>query len=206
MKRLLKDAVRQQQNGLRLNKDQLAALKALQANAADRRRLTRRARAWWRHPLAVAATLAALTVALLLPDALHTPEQDNLVADIAAEVVRNHLNLKPLEIHADRLDSINRYLTRLDFVPVASEYLENKGLKLMGARYCSLRGVTAAQLRLKAVGGDDIYTLYEVGYDPKIFKSLPDYDRGETPVTVYSSGVEVTLWVEKGVLFALTAD
>lgn len=207
MKRPLKDAVRDQQNRLRLNADQLAALKTLQANTADQRRQAAGPPLpWWRHPLTVAAALVATTVALLLPIALQTPQQDSLVADIAAEVVQNHLHLKPLEVRADKLDSINRYFTRLDFVPVASEYLKSKGLTLMGGRYCSLQGVTAAQLRLKSVGSDDVHTLYEVGYDPQVFKSLPHYDRAETPVSVYSSGVKVTLWVEKGVLFALTED
>jgi hypothetical protein len=34
----------------------------------------------------------------------------------------------------------------------------------------------------------------------------PDFDQGEMPVSTYANGIKVTLWVEKGLLFALTED
>ena len=43
-------------------------------------------------------------------------------------------------------------------------------------------------------------------YTPVGFRKLPDYDRGEPTVTTWSMGIKVTLWIEKGVLFALTED
>ena len=120
--------------------------------------------------------------------------------------MQNHLHRKPLEVRSNSLEVIRGYFTGLDFLPVASEYLPNIGLELMGGRYCSLQGITAAQLRLKATGSDEVHTLYQVGYDPAVFKALPDFDRGEAPVATWSGGVKVTLWVEKGILFALTEE
>ena len=48
--------------------------------------------------------------------------------------------------------------------------------------------------------------LYEVGYDRKVFHRITDYDKGEAPVSTWSRGIKVTLWVEKGVLFAFTEE
>jgi len=46
--------------------------------------------------------------------------------------------------------------------------------------------------------------LYETIYNPKIFNYLPNLDEGEEPITVYAKGVQVEIWVEKGLLFAQT--
>lgn len=201
MKQPLKSAIRQHVESGRLSAEQLAKLRLLRAGRKRPRKLV--APAWWGALAAAAAIL--LSVMVLLQQSVDTrPADDRLIAAIAEEVAQNHLHLKPLEVRTDKLDSIRRYFTRLDFRPVESAYLKRIGLELLGGRYCSLQGVTAAQLRFRKRGGDAVHTLYEVGYDPDLFSGLPDFDRGETPVTVYASGVKVTIWVEKGLLFALT--
>jgi len=151
---------------------------------------------------AAASILIALVAGLmqLYPAAI----QQDLVAEIAAEVVDNHLHMKPLEIEGTEIASVRAYFNRLDFKPVESRYLADTGLDLLGGRYCSLQGVTAAQLRFRNQVSDQQHTLYQVGYDPVIFKSLPNLDEGDQPISVFSKGVKVTIWLEKGLLFALT--
>ena len=188
-----------------LNSEQLKALDNLQEDVEHTYNQVKTPRKWG-YAMASMAAIILLTVGFLLPERMQM--SDNLVAELAEEVVQNHLHRKPLEVNTNQLGGILAYFTRLDFSPIGSHYLENSGsdLSLIGGRYCSLQGVTAAQLRFTSIGKNEISTLYQVGYDPKTFKQLPDYDQGETPVTTYSNGIKVTLWVEKGVLFGLTED
>lgn len=66
--------------------------------------------------------------------------------------------------------------------------------------------ITAAQLRLKNDKTDNIQSFYQTSYDPELFKGIPDISAGEQPITVHSKGVAVEIWVEKGLLFAVTKD
>lgn len=198
MRHPLKQAIREHVAQQSLDADQLTALQEIATTAPIKRS---------RRPYRLAGALAAsLLVATLIFSFFQTGGQDNLVDEIAAEVVDNHLHLKPLEIVSGDINDVRDYFTRLDFRPIESRYLQDIGLQLMGGRYCSLQGITAAQLRFKNLGGDDLHTLYQVGYDPAIYHGLPLYDEGEPPVSTYVNGVRVTLWVEKGILFALTED
>ncbi|MCG6869672.1 MAG: hypothetical protein LJE91_13370 [Gammaproteobacteria bacterium] len=119
--------------------------------------------------IAVAALLVLVVVGVTVPWVSRFGGPENLIDEIAAEVVENHLHNKPLEVDTTRIAGIQECFTRLDFMPVESRYLADRGLTLLGGRYCSLQGVTAAQLRFAAVGEDELYTLYEFGYDPKVF-------------------------------------
>ena len=77
---------------------------------------------------------------------------------------------------------------------------------LIGGRYCSIQGVRAAQLRLKDSKTGQIQSLYQAVYDAKVFSGLPELKEKQKPVTVYSKGLAVDIWVEKGLLFALTKE
>jgi hypothetical protein len=199
MKTPLNEALRTHVESQRLNKIQLQELRDLQQrNHPADRRITYRG--WF---VAVASSLfIALVVVLMQVNPVGF--QQDLVAEIAAEVVDNHLHMKPLEIEGNELASIRAYFERLDFQPIESRYLADIGLDLLGGRYCSLQSITAAQLRFKSLGSDKLHTLYQVGYAPAVFKALPNLDEGDQPVSVFSRGVKVTIWVEKGVLLALT--
>ena len=130
--------------------------------------------------------------------------QATLYERIGAEVAGNHINLKPLEIHTNDIQSIRQYFTELDFSPIESTLLTNSKKTLLGGRYCSIQGVTAAQLRLKDNTTGQVHSLYQTVYDTRIFHDLPVLEEGEEPITVYSNGLEIDIWVEKGVLFAIT--
>jgi len=60
---------------------------------------------------------------------------------------------------------------------------------LQGGRYCSIQGVTAAQLRY-SLGEDEVSTLYEVGYDPGTFGPIPDLDQGQRPEQLLVRGLK----------------
>jgi hypothetical protein len=200
MKHSLKEAVNKQMSSVQLSTGQLKKLDVLQTSVPEQSQHFD----WWYSLFGVAA-MVMLTV-LFLPDRIINRDSGLMINEIAMEVVKNHLHQKPLEIKGNQLSSIRDYFTRLDFAPVESEFLQSKDISLIGGRYCSLQGITAAQLRFKSISKKGVNTLYQVNYDPNIFKSLPDFDNGEEPVSVYSSGIKVTIWVEKGVLFALTED
>lgn len=130
----------------------------------------------------------------------------SLDARIGAEVAKNHIKLKPLEVQSSDLGVLRKYFTELDFTPIESALIKPLDKTLLGGRYCSIQGVTAAQLRLKDNKTGQIQSLYETIYTPDIFKNLPKLEEGQAPITVYSGGLEVDIWVEKGILFALTRD
>ena len=125
---------------------------------------------------------------------------------IGAEVAKNHIKLKPLEIQTSSIQAIRSYFTELDFLPIESSRIGSGSKKLIGGRYCSIQGVTAAQLRLQDENTGKVQSLYQTNYDPKVFSGLPHLEEGQVPVTVYTKGIGVDIWVEKGLLFALTRE
>jgi anti-sigma factor RsiW len=201
----LKQAVREHLERRQLSNEQLTTLMAMQKDQAapDQRCPSPHPSPWhssWQarsFGAVAAAMVAAIAVWLSLPS-VDMPQQ------IAAEVARNHLNLKPLEVRTSDMDEIRRYFDRLAFKPVNSRLVADAGLRMIGGRYCSIQGIDAAQLRMLPAEGDEIQTVYQTVYDPELFKDLPRLENGDTPVDVTIKGLKVRVWVEKGVLFAMT--
>jgi len=130
----------------------------------------------------------------------------SVVEKIAAEVSHQYLTLKPLEVKTDQLADLDNYFTLLDFKLVNTGIMRNSNWTLLGARYCSIQGNTAAQLRLKNNKTDAIETLYQAPYYQDQFASVPILENDQTPVEVFTQGIGVKIWVEKGVLFVLTSS
>ena len=150
--------------------------------------------------------LFGLTAMMILTLSLFLPKpaiQRNMAFEIANEVTHNHFKLKPLEVQSSFLSDVSDYFTKLDFKPLTSKLLSNKNLRLLGARYCSLQGITAAQIRYQSENGE-VTTFYEVPYDEAIYSVIPDIEKGEEPLVSYSKGIGVKIWVEKGILMAMT--
>lgn len=120
---------------------------------------------------------------------------------IADEVARNHVKMKPLEVQTQQLSQLRDYFTQLDFTLVNSSLLNSSDSKMLGGRYCSIQGLTAAQIRFTANDKQHI-TLYEVQYDPNRYGVLPILERGQQPTELVVRGVAVSIWVEKGLLMA----
>jgi hypothetical protein len=155
----------------------------------------------WRS-LAVAAMFVVAVVTTLMVSQFSNTSLEDMPLLIAEEVVSNHLNLKPLEVKGGSINKVRGYFTKLNFMPAESKLRALDSLQLLGGRYCSLQGITAAQLRMKQ--GQNLQTQYQTEYLPEVFGDLPRLENGEQPLVVYAKGVKVNIWVEKGLLFALT--
>jgi hypothetical protein len=112
--------------------------------------------------------------------------------------------LKPLDIETDNMDGIRRYFNDLEFVPVESQLLATANLELVGGRYCSIQSVPAAQIRVTSRDSSRLQTLYQTEYRKDLFGPLPVLENGGTPVDINVKGIAVRIWIEKGLLFALT--
>ncbi len=195
----LRNAVRTRVERDQLDSRQLQALDELQRQASPH------TEARGRPAVLRAATLGALLMAVLMAVLLLPNLQEStqpLTQRIAAEVVRNHLKQSPLEAQTASLDDLRRHFAELDFRLIDSARLDAEAV-LVGGLYCSVQGVTAAQLRLHGNGGD-ARTLYQAPYMESVFGPLPVLEQGEAPLRSYAKGVGVDIWVEKGVLMVLT--
>jgi len=85
-------------------------------------------------------------------------------------------------------------MKKLDFTPVASSRIEKNGLRFLGARYCSIQGQLAAQIKLIDNNGQ-IQTLYQTQMNSKL-ESLPEK-------MYVVNGVRITQWQENGLFFGL---
>jgi hypothetical protein len=204
MNRPLKQVVRQHFEQRALSTDQLERLEALMAVNEPRpagRRLIAKSLIGWPAAAAIAALLAVI---MLLPPG--PVDEVPMTYRIAMEVARNHIKLKPLDVETDNMDGIRRYFTDLEFSPVKSQLLASSNLQLLGGRYCSIQSVPAAQLRVSAPDKHGLKTLYQSEYRKDVFGPLPVLENGGIPVEVNVKGITVRIWVEKGLLFALTEE
>ena len=204
MNRPLKQVVRQHFEQRALSTDQLERLEALIAVNEPRpagRRLIAKSLIGWPAAAAIAALLAVI---MLLPPG--PVDEVPMTYRIAMEVARNHIKLKPLDVETDNMDGIRRYFTDLEFAPVKSQLLASSNLELLGGRYCSIQSVPAAQLRVSGPDQHSLKTLYQSEYRKDVFGPLPVLENGGVPVEVNVKGITVRIWVEKGLLFALTEE
>ena len=142
------------------------------------------------------AVLVTLMVMMLLPPRL-------LEERIADEVVANHLLAQPAEVTGEAFPQVAAYFDSLNFKPVQPSLLREQWT-LTGARYCSLLGHPAAQFHYRFGPDNSQHTLYQAPYDPEAYRTLPKLEEGEPPKVINMNGMEVAIWVEKGVLIALT--
>jgi len=197
----LKQQLQQQYKQVQLNDSQFKELEEIMNKQHGGAVETEEKRPQWRL-LAIASMLLVSVLSTYLLTDFSNNNFENMPQLIAEEVVNNHLHLKPLEVKASSLDKLKGYFTKLNFMPVASRLAALDSLQLLGGRYCSLQGITAAQLRMKK--GDDLQTLYQTEYLADVFGELPVLEKGQQPLVVYAKGIMVKIWVEKGLLFALT--
>lgn len=149
---------------------------------------------------ALSAFTASIVLVLIL-NVLSPTERTELSLSIANEVAMNHIKMKPLEFKTNSMAPLRDYFTALDFSVVGSRLLSKQSNTMLGGRYCSIQGVTAAQIRYETDKGQKI-TLYEVGYDARLYGELPNIDSGEIPLSIDVKGINVSLWIEKGLLMA----
>lgn len=193
MKKDLKSSVRHYLEAQQLNEEQIQALlqqaepePSIRAASHQRTRLA-----------AMALTLVVAFAALwTLINSTSTSLQ------IAEEVAYHHLKMKPLEISGHSVAELQQYFRKLDFELQTSTVIDDESISLLGGRYCSIQGVTAAQLRLQNRETDNIETLYQAPFNKELFQTLPNITEGHPPVRHYINGVAVDVWTEKGILYA----
>ncbi|WP_037470841.1 hypothetical protein [Shewanella waksmanii] len=171
------------------------------AGAARSPSIMARVRAQTRQALfAVAASLL-----LLVLFNVNNSDSPTHVWDIANEVAVNHIKMKPLEVKSRTLVPLRDYFTQLDFSVIASQRLASMPVALLGGRYCSIQGVSAARLRYQQADGP-LVTLYEVPFDPILHKGIPQLAQGQEPLDITVRGIAVSLWVEHGLLMAQVSE
>ncbi|MFK7794562.1 MAG: hypothetical protein AB8B89_04365 [Gammaproteobacteria bacterium] len=200
MKRELKNTVKEYVESKQLNSEQLQDLtKMLNAKHENKQQESLfKARA-------IAAVLV-LSLALGLFWGAGLINQADVSQIIAEEVSYNHLKMKPMEVSSTSLDEVRAYFGKLDFSLSPSRFVANNNLKLIGGRYCSIQGETAAQLRMQDKATGRIQVVYQAPYDKDLFSELPNLQEGQEPVRHFVNGIGVDVWVEKGILFARSFD
>jgi len=196
----LKQQLQQHIEQVQLSDSQFETLEDLMNQGAAHVEIPADRRLWG--SLAVAAMFVVAVVTTFMLSQFSGTSLENMPQLIAEEVVNNHLNMKPLEVKGGSINKVRGYFTKLNFMPAESKLAALDSLQLLGGRYCSLQGITAAQLRMKQ--GQNLQTLYQTEYLPEVFGELPHLEKGEPPLVVYAKGIKVKIWVEKGLLFALT--
>lgn len=148
--------------------------------------------------------IAATIFIAVMIGLFYTVQQNAVIENIAYEVSKNHLKLKPLEVSTNQLKDLSEYFTMLDFKLVHTKILNDSKWELLGGRYCTIQGNTAAQLRIKNISTGQMETLYQAPYDADQYNRIPSFENDQIPIQEFSKGMGVEIWVEKGVLFALT--
>ena len=114
----------------------------------------------------------------------------------AAEIAYNHNKNLDVEFQAASFRDLQKPLARLDFQLAAPARMQAEGLRLIGARYCSVGGHIAAQIRLAGPEGRRL-TLYQ-------FRPGTDYEGlSEAGIESEIDGVRVVVWREAGLVMGL---
>lgn len=149
---------------------------------------------WGRGWFAVAA---GLLLALVLGGVWAWPSVsggEGLTRVVAQEIALNHIKALKVDHPAAVFSELASMSDKLGFVPVEPARLAERGLQLEGARYCSVQGCMAAQLRVVDADGG-AYTLYQVRPDERLVQL--------DSATATVDGVDVELWTEAGLVMGL---
>lgn len=168
-----KDEVKKEFQSKELSPDQLGALMEIQKPSK-------------RIPIFSLIAVAACVVLIMVNSMTF-----KLSSKVANEIAYNHLKNLPAEVLISDYTVINDHLKKLEFTVRDSQKLA--GYTLVGARYCSIQGKTAAQIKLKSPD-NKIVTLYQYELDS-------DFDLAE--LNIVSDNVKIKLWSEGNLHFGL---
>ena len=120
--------------------------------------------------------------------------KNNLTQLVAQEITLNHNKLLNLDFNETNVLTLSSLMQKLDFQLVESGHISLRGLDVVGARYCSIQGNIAAQIRMKNEAGK-LFTLYQTKLT-HLLEESPEDDQ-----TV--GQVNVKQWQENGLFFGL---
>ena len=139
-------------------------------------------------------TLIAASVALAAGALLLIPTGPDRALAVVEEIALNHTKDLAAEYVAASYAEVDRQMQKLDFRAVEPRRLRNAGFTLTGARYCSLQGCIAAQVKLTDAAGRK-HTLYEVR-DGAAFRGIDEAEHRR-------GGLRIRLWREGDLLLGL---
>jgi len=143
---------------------------------------------------------ACLLIIVCLAVTFSLINQPPLSQRIMNEIAYNHKQDMPIEVTSDSIDDIRKYLNKLSFPIISPEALKMPNWKFLGGRYCSINGKLAAQLKIKNLKDNNVYTLYQASTEAGIDKS------GKVRLTEMIDGIGVSIWREKGLLLGLASS
>lgn len=109
--------------------------------------------------MALAASIFLSLMMGLQFGGLYWGDQRDILSRVAQEVALNHHKQLASDYVSSSYSQLAVDMDKLDFTLQAPNVLQALGYQLVGARYCSIQGNIAAQLRLKNVQGQSM-TLY----------------------------------------------
>lgn len=199
MKDTLKQATERIFENIELDDDKLDSLMDLEQGEAE---IASTGMFFWSRQL-TAVCFVLVCVSLFTINQYKNYQKDNIVELIVAEVVQNHSHLKPLEVNAQAFETVANYFESLSFLPYASDKIGVTKLlnkSLLGGRYCSIQGSSAAQLRMQLSNGG-VATLFQTNTSD-LFSSIPSLN-DDNSIVMFKSGYQVSIWQEKGLLMVL---
>ena len=144
-----------------------------------------------------AATCVLLTGLIL---SLSLFNQTSLSERVIDEIAYNHRQEMPVEVAANTMPAIGQYLDRLSFSLISPRALTDNGWQILGGRYCSINGKLAAQLKVKNIAEDKVYTLYQASAEGDLVQTGISMKSGMV------DGVDVSIWQEQGLLLGLASS
>ena len=109
--------------------------------------------------LAMVASFTAIFFTAIQFAYIFKPAESDLILRVAQEVALNHNKQLATEFDADNYASLSTMMHQLDFDLKAPEHLMLASYDVLGARYCSIQGQIAGQIKLKDKAGK-VLTLY----------------------------------------------
>lgn len=202
MKQPIKDSLKQEMQQPQLDDAQLQQLMNIQAQSVEQKPEIKPSatRQYWQQFSTAALLFLMLGLGFWLGGYQQQVDNKNIPGLIAYEVVNNHLKDKPMDVSTKVFSQLQGYFTKLDFSPFDSSLWNGN---LIGGRYCSLRTSPSAQIRYYDEKGVK-QTLYQTEYSDQYFSGLPKIENGDQPLIASAKGVDVSIWVEKGVVFVDT--
>jgi len=195
----VKYAVKELYSDIKLSPTQLGELRqSIDSNREISQPSNKRSRSYRTTALASIAVLAAtlcLSVFLIWPG-------QNKTQNVIADVVKNHLSQHELHYPTNSLVSLSGKFNYLGFMLFDSAWVSSivQG-SLIGARPCLILNKPSAQLRYQ-LDNNDWATVFQTRYDAAVYGDIPDISKQE-PIISTHAGVTVSLWQERGLLFAV---
>ncbi len=194
-KRTLDEHVRKYYEQQQLSPASLHSLKTLIRSGRENgtRQATPRRQAWSAAAAVVMALFAGGIWFALQRNA--PPERPSEMARmVAQQAAIGHNERQELEFRVTRCEELREQMKSLDFTPVEPKMMHMMQMRIVGARYTTIKGELAAQIVYVDSKGVPC-TLYQVRPTDKLARMAT----GEHDI----DGVKVKIWREKGLVMVL---